>query len=439
VRDEQGGPATGPLDFNALRLADDDLGVAALDRRLSAKGSLMKVALYHHSRNDADAGASRVYHLLAAGLQERGHDVRVRHLEDLRPPRNPRRRLAVERLAMPQLLSWRAWYDRQPDDDIVMSSSGMAYPLFRRMRASPGPRPTLVNHLHGVAAYDYSTTTAESLLGHRPTSLAYRTVTGPFTSRWDRRGVLAADLTVVQNRRDLGHVRSFATNPAAVELVYPSVHPEILRAGYEPLGQAREAGSILWFGTWDARKGAAYVPAAFRQLRSVHPGARLYIGGTGLSPEAVKGFFPPEDRPSVHHVARISRRDHIDLMRRLSIVLFPSLSEGFGLALPEAMAMGLAAVTTNTGFGGDHLVDGINARIVPASSVHLAEALTALLDDDGLTARIAGNGQAVARSFTVDRMVDDYERIFIDSRRRAAEPRLLYGANSRDHRTDTAS
>ncbi|RBY87388.1 glycosyltransferase family 4 protein [Blastococcus sp. TF02A-26] len=369
----------------------------------------MKILLLSHSPNDPDGGASRIYHLLHDGLTARGHDVDVRHQEDYDIPARPFPRLLVDRLAMPQWLSRAAVRAHPESYDLVMSSSGMGYPLFRRLRAIDGPRPALVSHVHGMAIYDHGVTLAEARLGHFPASLAYRLITAPFADRWEYAGVAAADITVVQNLRDLGQLRS----RGEVVHIPAAVHPELLARSAEirPLDQ-RVPGQVLWFGTWETRKGSWYVPAAFRMLRAACPDARLVVGGTGKSQAEIAGHFAPEDRQAVTVLPRVSRAEQIRLMNESQVFLFPSLSEGFGLALPEAMSFGLAAVTTLVGFGADHLTDRVDARLVLATSEHIGRALVDLVQDDDARRRIAAQGREVARSFTPERMLDGYERLF---------------------------
>ena len=68
--------------------------------------------------------------------------------------------------------------------------------------------------------------------------------------------------------------------------------------------------------------------------------------------------------------------DQVAEFQRHAIFLFPSLSEGFGLALLEAMALGLAAVTTLTGFGADFLRHRETGLIVSQGSArHLADGI----------------------------------------------------------------
>ncbi len=337
----------------------------------------LRVLLLSHVPDDPDGGASRVYHLLAAGLRERGHEVRLTHLEDVGLPRDPRVRLLARRTALPQLLSRAAAAWDPASYDVVMASSGTAYPLFRQLRRGgegAGHRPLLVNHVHGLVVHDHLAGLVEAQLGHHRAGPANRLVTGPFQVRWDRAGVAAADVTVVQNLRDLATVRDGGAQDAV--LVPPAVHPDLLEASrHAPDPASRRPGAVVWFGTWEARKGAFYVPAAFRLLRRAHPEATLTVGGTGLPAERVLADFDPQDRSSVTVLPRISVAAHAELLGASSIVLFPSLSEGFGLALPEAMAFGCAAVTTATAFGGDHLRDGVDARVVAPTSEHLGRAL----------------------------------------------------------------
>ena len=64
------------------------------------------------------------------------------------------------------------------------------------------------------------------------------------------------------------------------------------------------------------------------------------------------------------------------------IFVFPSLSEGFGLALAEAMGSEMACVTTLTGLAHDWLEHGQNCLIVPMSSpTGLSRAVTRLAHD----------------------------------------------------------
>ena len=376
----------------------------------------LRVLFLSHSPNDPNGGASRIYHMLAEALTARGHSISLFHQQDFGLPGNRKLSLAAQRFAMPRYVSafgrrldWQSY-------DVIMSSSGMAAPLFRRLRRE-SKRPLLVNHLHGLCVYDHLANTSESLIGNWKTSLLNRYLSGPIQIGWDNAGIASGDLTIVQNMRDLGWVKPRLPAHSAVTMISAAVHPELLDASetYAP-PQTRAPGDILWFASWESRKGSYYVPAAFRKLRETYPEARLTIGGTGMSHEALASQFDPLDRANIKVLPRISIDEQIKLFNQSSIFLFPSLSEGFGLALAEAMCFGLAAVTTSTAFGGDELIDGQSARIVFPSSEHIARALIELMASTETRIRIAEAGRTIAKRFTMDRMVDEYERVFRELR-----------------------
>lgn len=371
----------------------------------------MRALFFTHSPDNPNGGASRVYHLLAEGFRRRGHEVDLWHQENFRLPNSSLLKRAVERLAMP----W--WIDRRMKRvafdhyDVLMTSSGMGARVFRR-RSARGRQPLRVNHVHGLALFDHVANEMEGQVGRWPISRSRRFLAGPLELKWDRDGLQAADLTVVQNLRDLDYLEQTMRRVPRV-LIPPAVHPELMRASTTivPLSE-RDAARILWFGSWEARKGSAHVGAAFRKIRERCAEARMVIGGTGWPAERLRSHFDERDREHVEVLPRISIAEQIEQLNRAAIFLFPSLSEGFGLALPEAMCFGLAAVTTPTGFGADHVTDGVHGRLTYPSASHLSRAVIELIERPSLRTQVGQAGRLLARTFTVDRMVQSYEVAF---------------------------
>jgi glycosyltransferase-like protein len=83
------------------------------------------------------------------------------------------------------------------------------------------------------------------------------------------------------------------------------------------------------------------------------------------------------------------------------VLAFPSVKEGFGLAVLEAMSAGLPVVTSDLPVFREYLVDGRDALLVPVGDVDgLATALLSALEDTSLRARLVGAGAEVAARFT---------------------------------------
>jgi glycosyltransferase involved in cell wall biosynthesis len=295
--------------------------------------------------------------------------------------------------------------------DVVMAPSGMGHRLFRRLRDRPA-RPLLVNHQHGLTLFDHQARVTEAMAGHIGFPLHKRLLERP-PMAWDMAGMRSADLSIVQNLRDFDHLRRH--NAAArLTVIPPALHPAILAASATATSPAsRQRHSLVWFGSWVARKGASVVPSAFDQVVDTVPDATLTIGGTGLPERDVLAHFSAQARLRVRVLPRLALADQLAELQRHAVFLFPSLSEGFGLALLEAMALGLAAVTTLTGFGADFLRQRETALIVPpASARHLAEGILEVVRDDAARIAMASRGQALAQGFTLERMAAEYELAF---------------------------
>jgi glycosyltransferase involved in cell wall biosynthesis len=378
----------------------------------------MKILLISHAKNDENAGASRVYHMLATALREKGHQVTLFHLDDLRLPKFLKP--FVMRLALPDAMFLRFYREATQGYDIVFCSNGMAWKIFRKLRAQ-AKRPYLIHHIHGLTYFDYLAVVTERLRGHLKLSPLFMALKGRFPIKWDAEGARYADAIVAQNIRDQDYLedqRALAglaeADAAPIYQVPLALHPALEEASrYAVPPEERNPMTILWFGSWRERKGNYYVNRAFREVKKKFPQATLTLGGTGSDAASVEAFFDPALRSSVRVLPRVDIKTQVMEYNSHSIFIFPSLSEGFGLAPIEAMALGLACVTTQTGVGSDWIEDGRHAVVVTmASSEHLARGILKLMEDDALRGRIAREGQKLAKSFTLQRCVNEYLTVF---------------------------
>jgi glycosyltransferase involved in cell wall biosynthesis len=106
-------------------------------------------------------------------------------------------------------------------------------------------------------------------------------------------------------------------------------------------------------------------------------------------------------------------------MREHDVFVFPSLFEGFGLVITEAMSQGVPVITTNRTAGPDLIDDGVDGWIVPtASSIAIKEVLLKILNNPELIKNVgfAAQNKAQTRPWSVygQEMADAISSLKID-------------------------
>jgi L-malate glycosyltransferase len=117
------------------------------------------------------------------------------------------------------------------------------------------------------------------------------------------------------------------------------------------------------------------------------------------------------------HVSFLGKQNHVERLIPLAhVLLMPSEMESFGLVALEAMACGVATVTTNVGGIPELVIHGVNGFMEPVGDI-AAQAARAveLLTEDALHQRITAAGRARAiEQFSTDRIIPQYERYYED-------------------------
>jgi len=102
------------------------------------------------------------------------------------------------------------------------------------------------------------------------------------------------------------------------------------------------------------------------------------------------------------------------LLGELDLLVLPSLWEGFGLVLLEAMAAGRPVVASAVGPIPEVVADGETGLLVPPEDpAALADAIVRVLLDADLAARLGGAGRRrVERFFGIERMVAQTDAVY---------------------------
>jgi len=119
---------------------------------------------------------------------------------------------------------------------------------------------------------------------------------------------------------------------------------------------------ILYVGTLEPRKNIRTLVEAFSKISDKYPDVKLVLaGGLGWQPEAtLKAIEESKAKDRIIRTGYISNEEKRDLLRNAQFFVFPSIYEGFGMPVTEAMACGTDAVVSES----SSLIE-ISAGLVP--------------------------------------------------------------------------
>ena len=210
-------------------------------------------------------------------------------------------------------------------------------------------------------------------------------------------------------RQVTGRPDRLLVHPAPVDVdLYSNASGDGVRA---ELGVSESEIVIATVGRAAPVKGWDILIRAFGKLAEAVPEARLLlVGSTQTSGEA---DFADQLRDLVNLLALdgrvrfLGQRANIpQILAASDVFAFPSRSEGQGLALTEAMALGLPCVASKAGGIVDLVEDGKNGLLVDREDVDgLAEALVRLIQSEELRARLGKSAQQSARRFGLETAV----------------------------------
>lgn len=337
-------------------------------------GSMRILFTIHHTLS-AHAGAAGATMALANAYAAVGHDVSVFSFNDLPRWMSP----VAKAAAFP-------WYvarhveqvTRRRPLDVLDSSTGDAFlcgPLKRRVRL-------LVTRSHGLEHTQDRLLRESAATGELRLSRKYPIFHGGYQLKAAAASLRVADLVFLLNAPD----RDYATmrlgvEPARIYLVSNGLPPSLLNLSLRPCPAEGQIG-IAQVGSYIESKGIRHSVPALSAIMQRHRHVVVGFFGTGRDADVVLSDFEPSLHDRVTVVPSYRRDELPQLLRDYQISVLASLSEGFGMALLETMACGLAPVAARTA-GPQRLLEdgGVGLLIPPRSAQAIEDAIELLLTD----------------------------------------------------------
>lgn len=368
----------------------------------------MRIALNAHLLSFAasyrQAGISRFIHSIIHSLQEADQENEyIVFLGDRRLPAgylygrrwqaafsrfntgSPLRRILWEQLVQP-------WAARQARADLLHDLAFVA-PLLTA-------RPTV------LTVYDLTFVLfpgAFNRLNRR-----YLSLMTPLSARRARRVIAISEST----KRDL--VRLAGVPAEKIDVVYPALEPDMRRASAQAVAAFRRQRGlperyILYVGTLEPRKNAVSLVHAYGELRrrQALPHRLVLAGGKGWRYENIfaaieeyglrddvllPGYVADEELPLWYSAAEM--------------FVYPSLYEGFGLPVLEAMACGAPVITSSVS-SLPEVVGDAGLLVEPTNVAQLADSIMRVAANDAVREEMTAKGMARASQFSRARMAEE--------------------------------
>jgi glycosyltransferase involved in cell wall biosynthesis len=303
-------------------------------------------------------------------------------LEAWRPP------IEVKHHLLPRLALYESWHRlRRPK---VESASGPIDVIHATTNAIPPRSAPLVVTVHDLAWL------------HDPAHFTARGVS--FFDRGLKLALEDADLVVCPSKATIADCERYGFASDRLRYVPMGVGAE--KATAENVRNARQRYGltddyILWTGTVEPRKNLTGLLSAFRDLDS---DLTLALAGPkGWNEDLAKVIEPVKERVKV--LGFVPHVDLAPLYAGARVFCFPSLFEGFGLPVLEAMVQGTPVVTSR-GTSTEEIAEGAGVLVDPHDPASIRDGIARVLENDGLAQSLAGAGRARAAEFPWARTAD---------------------------------
>jgi glycosyltransferase involved in cell wall biosynthesis len=160
--------------------------------------------------------------------------------------------------------------------------------------------------------------------------------------------------------------------------------------------------NILYVGRLYKGKGIEFLIDAVERLISDHPSLRLIVTGEGKYIKSLKRYI--QAKTVCDHIVFLGWKDNWTLNKlynKATVYVMPSIVEGFGLSLLEAMACKCPVIATDSGGSIDIIRHDYNGLLVSyGDTTQLATSINSLLKNKTKRNKFAHNGFETAQGFS---------------------------------------
>jgi glycosyltransferase involved in cell wall biosynthesis len=221
---------------------------------------------------------------------------------------------------------------------------------------------------------------------------------------WIRSAVKTAHAVTAVSRFIAQIVQQDLNISRSVNVIYNGIDTHHFQPRTSSRFNTREV-RVLFSGNLTRRKGVHWLPLiANRTSKKI----RIFYT-KGLR---TRTSLPSS--PNLQSIGAVSFKNMPDYYRQMDVLLMPSVREGFGLVIAEAMACGLPVIASDCSAIPELVDNGKGGFLCPVGDVEaFAEKINLLSDSPKLRQEMGEYNRAkIEKKFTLDRMVKEYRELF---------------------------
>lgn len=219
-----------------------------------------------------------------------------------------------------------------------------------------------------------------------------------YSAKWAR-GIIVPSRNT---KNDL--VGLYGVNPEKINVVYP---------GFKGIEHEHDTASttspphLLFLGRIEHRKNVIRIIKAFEKLKKEKkiPHQLILAGGNGYGFHEIKECINgSEYKEEIHLVSFVQDREKNILLARASVFVFPTLYEGFGFPILEAMSAGVPVVTSKAGSSVEIASDAA-LLVDPKIIDEIADSVYKIISDGGVREELVRKGYENVKRFRWEKCV----------------------------------
>ena len=370
----------------------------------------MNILLTTHEYLNPNSGAAGSTLKLGQEYQKLGHPVAYYSYHDL-PKSLPD---ALKYLIFPFRVASFLWTQNSKRKfDVVDGNTGDTWIWAKWLSKFQAHSPLLVTRSLGLEHIGHLQSVNDAARGDLHLSWKYRLYRGGIHLWEVTQSMVHADLVYLLNSQERKYaIEVLGGNPDKIHVVANGIPDYLLDLPFELTTDEDKTIRIAQVSSFIQRKGIKYSIQALNNILSRHPNVEMSFLGTACGEctdtDEVYANFDPNIRDRIKVIPRFNHKTLPELLKGHQIKLFPPLSEGFGKALIEAMACGLAPVATATGGPLDIIRDRHDGLLVPLrDSQAIEQALEDLITNRSQLNQMRQNAYNTAQKYSWQRIAKE--------------------------------